>query len=275
MTRTSFAAGGAAGLAAIAALALASCQQKPPAPPPPKPEPATAIERTHQAGMPAAYHEFRVVGDGPVYLFHYPMFASIHAYQVIVEAKLGGAETALAAFRKTNPGVVVTVSPATRTEAAVPERDDWVLPVEIKPGRTFNADLHWSPPGTDFADPKARRYIVRNVAVEVTRVVRKQMFYPDTPKSKDLKYLAVGKGAQRYLAHVLERYPDFDHVVRVEAVDDTIPAEGVVVTVRGRPNDPAERLKAGETVNGQNQKGRALRMKVVEDIGFEQLTIQH
>lgn len=265
----------AAAIAGVAALALGSCQQKPAAPPPPTPEPATAIERTHKADMPAAYHEFRVVGEGPVYLFHYPMFASIHAYQIIAEAQLGGAETALAAFRKANPGTVVTISPATRTDAAVPERDDWVLPVEIKPGRVFNADLHWSPPGTDFADPKARRYIVRNVPVTVTRVVRKQMFYPDTPKSKDLKYVVVGKGPQRYLAHVLERYPDFDHVVRTEAVDDTFPAEGVVVTFRGRPNDPAQRLKAGETANGQNPKGRAVRMKIVEDAGFEKLTIQH
>ena len=264
-----------AGLAALAALALAACQQKPAAPPPPKPEPATAIERTHQADMPAAYHEFRSFGDGPVYLSHYPMFASIHAYQVIVEAKLGGAETTLTAFRKTHPGVVVTLSPATKSDAAVPERDDWVLPVEIKPGRTFNADMHWSPPGTDFADPKARRYLARNVPVEVTRVVRKQMFYPDTPKSKDLKYVVVGKGPQRFLAHVLEHYPDFDHVVRMEGVDDTFPAEGVVVTFRGRPNAPGERLKAGETANGQNPKGRAVRMKIVEDVGFEQLEIQH
>ena len=44
---------------------------------------------------PAAYHEFGMFGASSVFLSHYPMYHSIHAYQVILEAVLKPAEMAL------------------------------------------------------------------------------------------------------------------------------------------------------------------------------------
>src|SRR5438128_190322 len=36
--------------------------------------------------VPVGFHEFELVGERSIYLSHYPMFGSIHSYQVIFEA---------------------------------------------------------------------------------------------------------------------------------------------------------------------------------------------
>ncbi|MGZ8362704.1 MAG: hypothetical protein ACXW3D_02485 [Caulobacteraceae bacterium] len=259
------------------ACALTACEKKAaPSAAAPPPEPATALARTHASDMPAAYHEFQVFGDKATYLSHYPMFASIHAYQVVAEAKLPPeARQALTAFRAAHPGIGVSISPSIKSEAAVPQRDDWVLPAEIKPGRVFNADMHWVAEGDDFADPAKRHYLARNIPVEITRVIRKQMFYPDTPKSPALSYLAVGTPDDLYLVHILDRYPDFDQVLKAQAIDDAVPPSGAIVTISGHANTPADRLKPGDRAEGKNAKGRSVRAKIVSELGFEDLEIQH
>ena len=40
--------------------------------------------------VPVGFHEFEMFGDSAIYLSHYPMFGSIHAYQVLLEVKLTG-----------------------------------------------------------------------------------------------------------------------------------------------------------------------------------------
>ena len=40
--------------------------------------------------VPVGFHEFEMFGDSSVFLSHYPMFGSIHAYQVLLEVKLTG-----------------------------------------------------------------------------------------------------------------------------------------------------------------------------------------
>jgi len=51
-------------------------------------EPGTAGDRNSR--VPVGFHEFEMFGDSSVYLSHYPMFGSIHAYQVLLEVKLTG-----------------------------------------------------------------------------------------------------------------------------------------------------------------------------------------
>ena len=150
---------------------------------------ATAAERNHNAAMPAAYHEFQVFGEKTVYLSHYPMFASIHGYQVIVEATLSGdgidATKTLHDYQHSHPDIGISLSPSQRNALHVRQREDWVLPVEVVVGGRFNGDM-WVPTATTTADPTGRHYLATNITVEVTKIVQFQIFYPDTDRAPAL-----------------------------------------------------------------------------------------
>src|SRR5713226_7590564 len=42
--------------------------------------------------VPVGFHEFEMFGEKSIYLSHYPMFGSIHSYQVILEVNLKSTE---------------------------------------------------------------------------------------------------------------------------------------------------------------------------------------
>ena len=44
--------------------------------------------------VPAGFHEFELFGNETLYLSHYPMFGSIHSYQVLLEVTVRGAREA-------------------------------------------------------------------------------------------------------------------------------------------------------------------------------------
>src|SRR5712691_6803664 len=68
--------------------------------------------------VPAGYHEFEMFGEKTIYLSHYPMFGSIHAYQVIMEVNVkstdGSNPKALyLSHKQKNPKARYSVSPET------------------------------------------------------------------------------------------------------------------------------------------------------------------
>lgn len=266
-----------------AALALTACQAGAPAPasrPATVPTGSTPDARAHAAAMPAAYHEFQVFGDRTLYLSHYPMFSSIHAYQVILQAHLEGADgedvtAAYRNFRRAHPGVGLSLSPAYPSADATPRRHDWVLPAEVHAGGRFNADLHWEADPEQFADMAARRYVARNVTVVIDRVLRFQMFYPDTARPVALSYLLFGAGDEWWLAHGLTVHPDFDQILRVTpegGVPETV--QPLELTVRGRPNAEDRRLRAGERVKSVTARGGRMTLRIDAEVGEEALERQ-
>ena len=49
-----------------------------------------AVDASRNDRVPVGFHEFEMFGDTSVFLSHYAMFGSIHAYQVLLEVKLTG-----------------------------------------------------------------------------------------------------------------------------------------------------------------------------------------
>jgi hypothetical protein len=247
--------------------------------------PEQAIDgRTLRSIVPAAYHEFAAFGDNAVYLSHYPVFSSIHAYQAIFEAKLSSdgsdAERLFYDFQKKHPTTGLTLSPARDNTSRPRERHDWVLPEKIRTGHRFNADLWWVENDDDFDDLDARQYVATNVTVEVTRIVHFQMFHPDTPAAQELVYLVFGKGEETYLAHLIESYPGFDQLLRVklsDAAGDDMPTR--IMRFRNRRDTSEARLKEGEAAAGvflddEGRESDPVRAEVIEEISFDQLERQ-
>ena len=88
--------------------------------------------------VPVGFHEFEIFGDKAIYLSHYPMFGSIHSYQVLVEVTLKSSGTddpkqLYLAHKQKNPDARYSVSPANSSG----EPDYWVLPEVIQVGNRF------------------------------------------------------------------------------------------------------------------------------------------
>ena len=147
-------------------------------------------------------------GDRAVYLSHYPMFGSIHAYQVLLEVKLtgdGNDASSYLSHKQKNPLTRYSLSPETPDG----EMHYWVMPDVIKTGQKFRANIHWQ---KSAGHPQ---YISRNATVEIVKVIYFRLFQPDDKKPDVLSYLLFGNASEAFLAHYIASYPDFDHIVAV------------------------------------------------------------
>src|SRR5215467_12511321 len=126
--------------------------------------------------VPVGFHEFEMFGDSAVYLSHYPMFGSIHAYQVLLEVKLSGngndPKQLYLDHKQKNPLARYSLSP----ETAEGDMHYWVMPDVIRKGQTFRANIHWE---KSKGHPQ---YISRNVSVEIVKVLYFRLFQPDDRK---------------------------------------------------------------------------------------------
>jgi hypothetical protein len=198
-------------------------------------------------------HGQLIVGEGPIYLSHLPMFMfdpkrHPHNFQVLLEvtfAPSGGddPQATYLADRRQSGERIYTLQPANfhMIDLVAPEGGRPLL-------RSFTGDIvrgHFERGGTP---------LVRNVPVEVVRVVYFQEFQPGAQPS-DLEYVLFGTPDQAFAAHVITRPPDFDQVLAVRLagvdLDEASLRRGVRVAVPGRANAIGERLRAGERVAGE------------------------
>ena len=95
--------------------------------------------------VPAGFHEFEMFGGTSVFLSHYPMFGSVHAYQVLLEARVTGHGNdpwkLYLDYKKAHPAARFSVSPETPDGG----NDYWAMPDVIKVGKTFRATIHTEP----------------------------------------------------------------------------------------------------------------------------------
>ena len=200
-------------------------------------------DHTTQHGDMPDVHGMLVIGKETAFLSHLPMFDHPHhSYQVLLEVTF------------TKPGsnahadyVSDRRSTGTKVYTLVPERFvllDLVSTDPEKPART-------SFKGTIFRGHFERggKKIIENVEVNVTRVVHFRRFEP-------LTYMLFGKGQELFLAHLITKPPDFDQVLTVERVSGRLLADeelqhGVLVRFPGTTNTIANRLKPGQTVEGE------------------------
>ncbi len=219
--------------------------------------------------VPAGFHEFEMFGDTSVFLSHYPMFGSIHAYQVLLEVRLSGQgndpRQRYLDHKKKNPSARYSLSPETPSGG----NDYWVLPEVVKKGGTFRANIHW-------ANTAGRAvYLSRNVTVEIVRIIHFRLFLPDDKKPGVLSYLLFGNSSETFLAHYIGSYPDFDQILAV-TIDPNQPrlsesAAASTVVIAGRDNTRLRRLllKDRSVVGRLNGDGEALRIAIKTLIHLE------
>jgi len=196
-------------------------------------------------------HGMLLVGRETAFLSHLPIFGAPHDYQVILEAAFSktGSDPQADYFndRKRSNEKVYTLEP-----------DRFVLPTlaAAQPVRSFTGNIyrgHFERFPTQRAKDAAR--IAQHVDVTVTRVVLFRKFAPDAVKPSELEYLLFGKGAERFLAHVITRPPDFDQVLTVTSLDRTFSdeelARGVPLRFAGTANAPASRIAAARPLTAQ------------------------
>ncbi len=233
---------------------------------PSHPGPATSGDRP-------AGHGMVIIGEQTVYLSHLPMFMRPHDFQVLLHASFGAADTTYREDRAEHA--------ETRLYTFAPER--FVLP-DLFPGPGGEAPKRTSFRGTlvrnHFEQPPAHPEpaveVASDVVVKVLDVVHQHRFDPDAPPLEHLTYLLFGKGRERFLAHLVTRPPDFDHLISVdvtrhEFTDDDL-LTGIEVVLDGRPNKPGERLAEGEKAEAVamiHGKQVAVQVEVGVELYFE------
>jgi hypothetical protein len=220
--------------------------------------------------VPAGYHEFEMFGEKSIYLSHYPMFGSIHSYQLILEVNLKSGDGSnlkelYLSNKQKNPKARYSLSP----ETSDGKPDYWVLPEVIKKGNSFRANIHLE----GKAEPPV--YLARNVTVEIQRVIHFRLFQPDDKKPEVLSYLLFGNDSESFMAHYIGNYPDFDQILSVTInaknlnFNENEPAAHV--TIAGRHNEKLLRLmEKDKTVVGRIS-GRVdeLKIDVAKQIHYE------
>jgi len=206
-------------------------------------------------------HNMLAFGDKKIYLSHLPMFGGVndkdkteytapHRYQVILEASFQregqSLESVFRDDRKEHPNVrIYTVNP-----------DEFVLPrlglgspqTPLLPG--FKATVfrgHLEKGGQVIRG-------LSGVDVKVKRIVHFRKFNPHASDLGELKYLLFGNAQETFVAHYINKPPDFDQILSVtvdgHSFTDAELGTGIEVTIPGKPNQAGERIKEAEQVKG-------------------------
>ena len=222
-------------------------------------------------------HNMLVVGEKALFMSHLPMFASEHRYQIILEAKLKQAgrdvtETYLQ-DRATHPqSKIYTVEPSDFfVLSRVIAKDGVAASRQSFDAAVFRGHIERDPheviPGLD------------KVQVEIQRVIYAAELTSVSAAPRELTYILFGKDGDFFLAHRIARAPDFDQIIGVTFAQQVFKPEelqqGVTIFFPSRPNSPAKRLKANESVEGQarvagNSRLLALRLTAGKEFYFEE-----
>ena len=220
--------------------------------------------------VPVGYHEFEMFGEKSIYLSHYPMFGSIHSYQVILEVNLKSSDgrnlkELYLNHKHKNPKASYSVSP----ETSDGKPDYWVLPEVIKKGNSFRANIH-------FAGKAGHPvYLARRVTVEIQNVIHFRLFQPDDKKPEVLTYLLFGNDSETFMAHYIGKYEDFDQILSVTInpknlhFNENEPT--ISVTIPGRDNKKLLRLMERDknVVGRLSGKRDELKISVATQIHYE------
>ena len=189
-------------------------------------------------------HHMVVFGHESVFMSHLAMFSvPEHAYQVILEAELTGADNdPQQIFRQDwekHPEVAFyTFAPESFVLSDL-------LPAAGQPPKaaTFSGDLwrnHLEQPETQPVE------IASGVTVNVKNIVCGRRLDVGAAPLSQLEYVLFGRGQEVFLAHLITRPPDFDQLIQVTvtpAFSDEDLSRGHIVTVDGHENTKDQRIQ--------------------------------
>jgi len=249
------------------------------------------------SGRTEALHGQVVIGDGPIYLSHLPMFMfedsdgqghpgyHPHHYQVILEVTFNGdgAGDYLADRQQTGaPFYTLAPSPFHMLDLISPVPE--TAPLSSFMGRIVRGHFERRDEPQPF--DIERKELPTKVKVDVTRVIYAHEFsFRPTPPAQ-LEYILFGTGANLFLAHRIITPPDFDQLLPVRLEGQTFPEaslqHGIIVAIPDRANTLAERLMDGETATGEARDaatGRLLatgfRVSSGQEFYFEEGELQY
>lgn len=198
-------------------------------------------------------HGMAVVGVDTIFMSHLPMISmKEHRFQVLTRVALSAdasdPEAVYREDRAAHPEAkLYTFAPRAFVLATI-------LPGENgEPPRSssFEGSLvrnHFEEPP---AHPEPAEEIASGVTVEVLDIVHVHGFDAHARRPEQIEYLLFGRGSERFVAHFISgAAPDFDQLVAVDVKgrefhDDDL-RQAVVLTLPGRRDDPADRLREGE-----------------------------
>jgi hypothetical protein len=182
-----------------------------------------------------------VIGEQAVYLSHLPMFMVPHDWQCLLEVELQGRADPQQVYfddRKAHPQQrLYTFNPV---PFVLPE----LFPDGDEPARldSFDGTLFRAHFERDATNPEP----IADATARVRNVIYRHRFQPDE-ELDELRYLLFGRGSELFLAHLITRPPDFDHLLSVSLAEqpfsDEELAKGIVVKLGDRPNTIAARIK--------------------------------
>lgn len=229
-------------------------------------------------------HNMLVFGEKKIYLSHLPMFDGVnqdkteytapHRYQVILEVSfLKGGQNLLNIYsddRRKNAGVrIYTLNP-----------EEFVLP-------RLGLGSPQSPLLSGFKAKIFRGHLEKggqvvrgldDVDVRVNRIIHFRKFNPHASQPAELKYLLFGSAQELFLAHYINKPPDFDQVLSIKvdghSFTDAELGTGIEIMISGKPNQASERIKETQQATGLTQMvdGRTLKFTLKADkvIYFEE-----
>lgn len=195
-------------------------------------------------------HGMLLFGETEVYASHLPLYRAPHDWQMILAVRLLPGDGALsdpqAAYRRD------VRESGERIYTLEPERFAHSVLAGVAEGRPvrFRATIyrgHFERGGTS---------ILRDVVVEVTRVVERRRLDAAEADGDEARYLLFGGGGSAFLAHRVAGAPDFDQVMAIDlpagafTPDELARGVAVIVTdhAAGDPlrEDASVRLRAGD-----------------------------
>ena len=227
---------------------------------------------TRACDMPEGFHEFVTFGEKSVFLSHYPMFGSIHSYQILLKVELSqngqNINESFLALRKSKANAIFSTSPV-RSDG---EEAYAVLPNYAKGGAHFVARIHYE--GSNHKEVEA----FKNVTVTVKEVlINRLMNQPKVGETKpaELQYFYAGNQDEAYLVHQMQWNPDFDQIVQINPLPAVKPECQGALTITNRKNSDRERLLPNQNTTARTSCNDKLSILVRREIYQEQMTIQH
>jgi hypothetical protein len=235
----------------------------------------------HQAHGPVgdrpAGHGMAVVGSSTVFLSHLPMFMSPHDYQVILEVtftKQGSdPQRIYAEDRRRHPSEKLYTFEPTRAFVLpdlFPPDPHHLAPLKSFQGNIYRGHFERFP--SEHAQEQAR--IGRDVVANVVNVVYARKFAPDAKGLDHLEYVLFGRGQELFLAHVITKPPDFDHILAVKVAGQQLTDEGlrhgIPIKFPGRANTLQQRINAKDTrlLGGIEVAGKPVPVEIEAGVEF-------
>ena len=197
-----------------------------------------------------AVHGMLMFGGKGVYLSHLPMFHHPHHYQVILKVKFNDkVEKAFFEDQKKNPKVFYTFEPAT---AVLPEIVAGKVPLK---GTVYRG--HFERGGVD---------IIHGVTAAIEKVVHFRKFDENEQRPALATYLLFGEPGDTWIAHVISKKPNFDHVASVSLStnvnDKALAGNAIVFQIPGMHDMTP--LESGSPVDAQSESVPRFKLESIE-----------